>query len=108
MVSSGGSARSNYSLLTTHYSLLTERIFDPPVRYQPHHRHEHIDEIRDPGRNEGRTDRCQVEDRRNLALEIGAERLRQHTLGTMAADDGPLQQVISSRRHQERDAIECG
>src|SRR5262245_213123 len=86
--------------------LFGTRGLDPAIRKKPHQGNQHIDRVGHPRDEEGEYDRHDIEDRRNFALEVFANRSRQVAVRAVASDDHSLKDVVGDGRHQQSDAIE--
>jgi len=54
---------------------LAQALLDPAIRYKPKRGSKREDQVSDPGAHEGETNPRQVDDERDLSLEVRADHL---------------------------------
>src|SRR4030095_6136281 len=78
-----------------------ERFFDPPIGNQPHDGDKSVNRAGNRGIPEGSYDANNIDDDRNLALEIPAKRNSNGGIFSMFTKQGKGEDVVSDCRHEE-------
>src|SRR5207244_11934934 len=76
-----------------------------PIVNQPSQRDQYVEGVRDPRAHERQPDRRHVEERRQLALQVPPDRVRQHGIGPVPSQQRRLQQQPRDTRHQEHHPV---
>src|SRR5262245_28899947 len=101
-------AESQNRLQWAYRSAFAQNIFDATIGNEPHYGDQNVDEDRNPGSDKRKGDRRNIQQRRNLAFQVGAEGCSKHGTRSLLSHDRFLKEVVRNSRHQQYDAIYGG
>src|SRR5262245_27151220 len=84
----------------------SEYVLDPSIWYEPQQRTDDIQAQGDPLPPKGHRNGSGVQQQRQLAFPIAADRLFEPGVGTLRGNDQLLQYHVGDRRHQQHRTIE--
>jgi fumarate hydratase class II len=87
-------------------SLAAQHGLDPAVRDHPQERDRRVDRDRDRARDEREPDRDRVQHDRQLALEVAADRRREHRVAPWCRMISALERRVAEPRRDHHDAVE--
>jgi len=82
------------------------RFFDPRIRQQPHHSHQHIARASNPRPHKGQRNCHCVNRDRQLALAVTSNRSRQRWIRSLVRDQCPRQKKVSDSGAEEHHAVQ--